>query len=155
MTNPQHRSWEVWQGGQFVGILLLTRITPKCDALLHFTFFDRNLVGKRRLILNFLHYCFSELGLHRISMEIPEFVGTLVSFCRRKLGFHYEGESRAEAHPAVSALGRGVTGQMQKPHLWVAQQGSRRERAHWHEGTWHDVICLRQTKDEYDAFVRR
>lgn len=153
LTSPENLTWEVWRGGDLVGILLLWRVSPKVDALFHFVFFDQNLVGKRTLLVKFLGYCFTELGFRRLTMEVPEFVRTLISFARRKLGFHFEGENRTVDHPAVQALGSGTTGRMQHPNLWVAQQGSRREGAHWHNGTWHDVICLRLTAEEYSAFI--
>jgi RimJ/RimL family protein N-acetyltransferase len=149
LTNPDHRTWEVWRGGDLVGILLLWRISLRVDALFHFVFFDRNLVGKRALLRNFLAYCFTDLGFVRLSMEVPEQVQTLISFARRKLGFKYEGEHRQEDHEAVKSLGVGTTGKLQEPARWVAQQGSRRERAHWHEGEWRDLVCLRLLRDEY------
>lgn len=151
LHDPLNRVWEVWRGGEFVGILLLWRISPGVDALCHFVFFDQQLVGKQKLLLAFLDHCYHDLGFRRISLEVPEFVGTLVSFARRKLGFHFEGEGRTTEHPEVQRL--AARGQMDRPNLWIAQQGSRREGCHWHRGVWHDVLCLRQTKEEFLAFV--
>lgn len=166
LTNPQHLTWEVWRGGELVGILLLWRIIPKVDALLHFVFFDRDLVGKVRLIRKFLRYCFEELGFQRISFEVPEtpappFVraqgfgkttrkarnNTLVSFARRKLSFRFEGEDAVKQHPLVAELERATGGS--GPQMWVAGVGSRRERAYWSEGRWIDVICLRLLAPEF------
>lgn len=166
LTNPQHLTWEVWRGGELVGILLLWRIIPKQDALLHFVFFDRDLVGKVRLLRKFLRYCFEDLGFQRISLEVPETPAplglrtseydkttrkarnnTMLSFVRRKLSFRFEGESAVKNHPLVADLKR-TTGNSD-PSMWVAGVGSRRERAHWLDGRWIDVICLRLTAPEF------
>lgn len=148
LHHPEHLPWEVWRDGELVGILLLRRITPKTDALLSFVFFDHNLVGKVGLLQRFLGYCFTDLGFQRISMEIPQDVEKLVSFARRKLAFRYEGESAVKNHPLIADLKR-ATGSSGNPHTWAASQGSRRERAHWREGVWLDLICLRLTASEY------
>lgn len=148
LTQPNHLTWEVWRGEELVGILLLWRITPKVDALFHFAFFDANLVGKTRLLRRFLRYCFEELGFQRISLEVPEDVKQLISFARRKLSFRFEGELAVKSHPLVANLER-ATGSSGNPHVWVASQGSRRERAHWRDGRWLDVICLRLTAPEF------
>lgn len=166
LTAPSNLTWEVWRGGELVGILLLWRIVPRVDALLHFVFFDRDLVGKVRLLRNFLRYCFEDLGFQRISFEVPETpapVGvkieghdkttrkarnnTLLSFVRRKLSFRFEGESAVKSHPLVAELKR-TTGNSE-PSMWVAGVGSRREQAYWSEGRWLDVICLRLTAPEF------
>lgn len=148
LTNPQHMVWEVWRDEELVGILLLWRIIPRVDALLHFVFFDRNLVGKVRLLRRFLRYCFTDLGFQRLSLEVPEDVEKLISFARRKLAFRYEGEDAIKSHPLVADLER-ATGSSGNPHTWVASVGSRRERAHWRSGTWHSVVCLRLTAPEF------
>lgn len=148
VTHPQHLVWEVWRGEELVGILLLHRITPKVDALLHFVFFDRNLVGKVRMLRRFLRTCFEELGFQRISMEVPEPVEKLVSFARRKLFFKYEGEQAVRSHPLIADLERAA-GSSANPHIWASRVGSRRERAYWRDGAWHDVICLRLTAPEF------
>lgn len=148
LTNPYHLTWEVWRGSELVGILLLWRITPKVDAVVHFVFFDRNLVGKVRLLRNFLRYCFEELGFQRLSMEVPEDVEKLISFARRKLAFRYEGEGAVQSHPLVADLERW-RGKDGKPHVWAASVGSRRERAHWRNGEWLDVVCLRLLAPEF------
>lgn len=159
LVNPGHLTWEVWRGSELVGILLLWRITPKVDALLHFVFFDRNLSGKVRLLRRFLRYCFTDLGFQRISLEIPEDVPTLVSFARRKLSFRFEGEDAFKQHPLVSEL-ESLTGSSGNPHVWWASVGSRRERTHWRDTSvgkrgkvfparWIDTICLRLTAPEF------
>jgi RimJ/RimL family protein N-acetyltransferase len=151
VTDPKHLAWEVWRGSDIVGIILLTDISPLVDARLHFAFFDHSLTSKTRLLRRFLAYCFGELRFQRITVQVPDFVEPLISFYRRKLGFRYEGEALAREHPAVAELGAHSTGKMQHPNVWVASRGSRRERAHWHQGAWHDVVCLRITAPEFET----
>lgn len=150
LTHPQHLAWEVWRGDSLVGIILLTDISPKVDARLHYLFFDRDLVGKTRLLRRFLRYCFDDLGFQRISMWVPEYVSSLVSFARRKLKFTYEGEAALRTHPTVLQWKQRSPGD--GTHVWMASQGSRRERAHFHNGEWCDVLCLRITGPEYRVF---
>ena len=147
LSHPQHLAWEVWRGEALVGILLLTDISPKVDARLHFLFFDRNLVGKVRLLRRFLRYCFDELGFQRITIWVPEYVGPLISFARRKLKFTYEGELALRTHPTVLRLNAQSPGD--RYHTWMASMASRRERSHWGNGAWHDTVCLRLTAPEF------
>ena len=156
--DPQNRVWEVWEGGYFVGLILLQRIQPRVDALLHFVFFDQNLINKRSLLLGFLGCCYhsDEFGFERISFEVPEFRSALVGFARRKLGFTFEGES--VVRQMVVQHGLRLKDPYRANHkesldVIVAGAGSRREAAHWHKGQWHDVLCLKQTKAEYDRFM--
>ena len=135
LTNPEHKIMEVWRGGDLVGLLLLTDISLGVDALCHFVFFDKSLVGKRGLILNWLDQCFEEFQLQRITLEVPETVEVLASFARRKLGFKYEGEDRDPALKHQDAVHH-------------AKQGSRKERAHYVNGEWRDVLRLRLLRDE-------
>lgn len=148
ITHPEHLTWEVWRGGAFVGIVMLWRITPKSDALLHFAFADRYLAGKAALLRRFCRYCFEDLGFQRLSMEVPEYVPTLVSFARRKLAFKFEGEGLDE-HPVERVYAEPSRVKVENPHLWIASRGSRRERAHWKAGEWFDLICLRLLASEY------
>lgn len=147
LQDPMNRVWEVYRGGEFVGVITLWRIAPQVDALLHFVFFDHKLAGKRQLLLSFLGHCFEDLNFRRISMEIPETVGTLVSFVRRKLGFRFEGEARTLDHYLVKRVRERK--EMPNPEEWIASHGSRREGAHWHDGEWRDVLCLRLTRDDF------
>lgn len=144
LTHPQHRIWEVWRGGELVGILTLTRIAFPVEAVLHFVFFDGNLTGKRRLLRQFITTCFRDLGFRRLVMQVPEPVETLIRFARVKLGFRFEGETAVGDHPALARLG------MDNPHVWVARQGSKKEQAHWHEGRWVDVVTLRLLASEWE-----
>lgn len=143
LTDPRHGVFEVWRGGDLVGILSLTGVVPGVDAILHFVFFDGNLVGKRRLLHQFIGKCFRDFGFQRLTMQVPEPVDPLIRFARVKLGFRYEGEDAIQAHPALPKLG------MENPHVWVARQGSRRQHAHWQDGRWHDLIQLRLLASEY------
>lgn len=158
LADPFNRVWEVWQGGKFVGLLILWRIQPKVDAVFHFIFFDQNLIGKRALILGFLGHLFADpdLGLRRVSMEVPTFKLALLSFARRKLGFTFEGE--AEVRKLVVQHGLRVKDPYRANHkesmdVVLASAGSRREAAHWHDGRWHDVLCLKLTAAEYERFM--
>jgi len=127
--------WECWREGELVGILLLTRVVPKIDALFHFLFFDSNLVGKRLLLKRFLkEYCFEELGFRRVSIEVPEHQHRYRDFCRRVLGFRYEGEGRPLDPSKSPDMGT---------QRWVAEQGSRRERAYCYKGKWLDLQLMR------------
>ena len=132
LMNPTHVVFEAWQDGSVVGIILLTRIVPHVDAVLTFVFTDKNLVGKRKLLTNFIRFCFDELGFHRLSMEVPE--GARVErFARKVLGFSLEGESR----PRNPELPKSLTDN------FVARQGSRREQCRWDGENWTDVVMLR------------
>jgi hypothetical protein len=154
--DPYNKVWEVWRGGQFVGLLLLWRIQDRVDAVVHFVFFDQNLIGKRGLILSFLGHCYHELGYQRLSIEVPEFKMAMLGFARRKLGFRFEGEQEVLKMVVQHQL------RLKDPYrsnhkesiaVVMAGAGSRREAAHWHEGKWYDVLCLRQTRSEYDRFM--
>ena len=145
LTDPDNLVWEVWRGGELVGILSLSRIVRGLDAVGHFAFFDRQLLGRRQLVLAMLRWAFSELDLQRLSVEIPDHLEPLIRFARTKLGFRYEGESLAEAHPVVGRLAEaGVNG----PGRWMARWGARRERAHFDGEQWHDVALLRLLREE-------
>lgn len=149
LTGPTNIVWEVWKESELAGVIVLTDIIPLVDARLHFAFFDHSLVGKTRLLQRFLAYCFTDLRFQRISVQVPEFFGTLLSYYRRKLHFKYEGELTAKAHPTVAQMRQRSPGD--EVHVWVAKSGSRRERAHWHKDKWHDVLCLRITAPEFQG----
>ena len=143
LVDQKNGVFEVWRGDKLVGILTLHGIVPGVEATLHFVFFDGNLIGRRSLIRQFIGKCFRDFGFRRLVMAIPEPVETLVRFAR-KLGFRYEGEMRLQHHAALPNLG------MEHPHVWVAKQGSRREQAHWQDGSWRDLIVLRLLASEYE-----
>lgn len=148
LTNAENYTWEVWRTKplEFVGLLLLTRVAPKLDAYAHFAFFDRQLVGKRPLVQTMLRWCFQQLELRRITVEIPEHLSPLIRFAR-KLGFRYEGEADASQHPITVKLGKlGVNAAGE----WIAKWGSRREQMHFDStsGQWRAVISLRLLREE-------
>lgn len=148
LTDPNAFNWEVWFHGTLVGILGVTRVAYGLDALAHLAFFDRQLLGRRQLVLTMMAWCFRELRLQRLSVEIPEHIPALIRFVRVKLGFRYEGEGLAAKHPEVRALTeRRING----PERWVAKFGARRERCHWDGTGWQDLITLRILKEEFDA----
>lgn len=147
LTDPRNRLWEVWDGENLVGVLYLGDIAPGVSATVHFVFLDRKLVGKRRVLLAWFGECFREWDLQRLGFLVPVNVDPLLHYARTKLGFRFEGERVVEGHPALTHLG------MENPHVWVAKQGSRRERAHWdaEKQVWQDVYTLRLLREEYEA----
>ena len=153
MTTQDDWRWEVWNGGTFAGMLLLSRISPKVDALFHFTLLPAKesgvtLTGSRKLMWNFLGYIFDQFQLQRISVEIPEHHSKLAHWFRHKLGFKYEGEQSIERLQKW----RGATIlDTQGAPAWIASQGSRREKAHWDGTKWADLTLLRMLKGEYDT----
>lgn len=177
VSNPLNLAWEVWREDQLVGVILLTDISPLVDARLHFAFFDHKLVSKTTLLNRFLAYCFHDLRFQRISVQVPEFFGTLLSYYQKKLKFRFEGETNLENHQMVGALDRvlamlsridvlptaelesvlrGLSGRgtpRKTAHVWMASRGSRREQAHWQEEEqkWCDVFCLRLLASEFDS----
>lgn len=149
LTDPKNRIWEVWHGSELVGMLYLGEIRPLISGLVHWTFLDRELRGKRDLLWTWFGDCFRQWEFQSLMVGVPEFVDTLLHYVRSKLGFHFQGESTVAGHPALAALG------MENPQVWVARQGSRRERAHWHakDARWADVYMLRLLRSEYDAIT--
>jgi hypothetical protein len=148
LTNPEHLVWEVWRGGDLCGVLTLSRITKGLDALAHLAFFDRQLIGRHKLVLTMIEWAFRELGLRRLSVEIPEHFPPLISFCRRKLGFRYEGERGIAASQLPIVLeAAGVN----NPDSYAAKLGSRREQAHFDGTVWRDIVCLRVLREEFDV----
>jgi hypothetical protein len=147
LTNPLHGTFEVWQGGEIVGILFLHSVVPGVEANLHFAFFDSNLVGKRTLLKQFIAKCFRDFGFRRLVIQFPEPYEKLIHFARSKLGFRYEGEAVVANHPSLASLG------MENAQVWVARQGSRREQAHWLHDRWVDVIRLRLLASEYEGHM--
>ena len=147
LTDSRNRLWEVWDGGNLVGVLYLGDIVPGVSATVHFVFLDRKLVGKRRTLLRWFGECFTAWDLQRLALYVPVTVEPLLHYARAKLGFRFEGERVVQGHPALGTLG------MENPHVWVARQGSRRERAHWddQQQVWQDVYTLRLLRDEYVA----
>lgn len=138
LTNPHNLVWATYDKTTLTGVVILTRVVPKVDALLHFFFTDANLAGKRKLLKNLIGHCFSDLGFNRLSMEVPE--GTrLERFARKVLQFKLEGESRARNSELPKCL----------DDVWVARQGSRRQEGYYNGTVWSDVALLRLLANEW------
>lgn len=151
LTDPNNLFWEVWRGSACIGILGLSRVNRDLDALGHFAFFDRQLVGRRTLVVKMMRWAFEQLRLRRLSVEIPDHLDPLIRFCRAKLGFRYEGETLAGRHPKVLGLEHE---RINGPARWVARWGSRREQLHCDAtGAWHDLVCLRILREEFDRMT--
>lgn len=159
LTHPEHIKHEIWMGGRLVGMILLSRVTPGVDCLLHFTLFGISLLAARSLLWNFLGtYCFGELGLQRVSFEVPEHVTTLAKFMRSRLCFRFEGELSLDRVPFaghivehLKAPAKAGRFHMADPEISLAKLGSRRESAHWDGTQWRDLLLLRLLKTEHVA----
>ena len=138
LTDVHNIVWTTYTDQTLTGLVILTRIQPHVDALLHFLFLDKDLAGKRKLLKNLIGHCFTDLGFNRLSMEVPEGV-RLERFARKVLGFRLEGETR----PRNPELPKSLTDN------WVARQGSRREAAYYNGETWSDVLLLRLLAREW------
>lgn len=148
LTDKRNRIWEVWSGATLVGMLYLGEIRPFVSGTIHFVFMDRELVGKTDLLHAWFRECFQIGDFQSLLVYAPEFIPTYLHYCRR-LGFRFQGEGRR--HPAMDKLG------MDNPHVWVAKQGSRREKAHWHaeKQEWQDVFVLRLTPSDLEAITAK
>lgn len=140
LSSPMNLVFEAWKDGAFCGILLLEQVIPFVDAKFHFLFTDHDLVGKRKLLVNFLGTCFTEMRFHRISMEVPDGL-KLEKFARKALGFRYEGEGRER----YAKLPKTFT------EDWLAKQGSRRTEAHFDGEVWRDIVLLRLLASDWQA----
>lgn len=138
LTDPGNIVYLTYNDLELTGIVIFTRVVPKVDALLHFLFLDKNLLGKRKLLQNLIGLAFTDLGFNRLSMEVPEGV-RLERFCRKALSFKLEGESR----PRNPDLPGSLTDN------WVAKQGSRREQSYFDGKEWKDVLLLRLLASEW------
>lgn len=146
--------WEIWRGGEFAGMLILDRLSPKVDALFHFTLFPGiPLFGLQKLLADFLGYAFQQFDLQRVSVEVPEHHPKLIRFFRQRLGFKYESELHLEGHSLVELMGgkdaRRLNLHMTEPVPWLARLGSRREHAHWDGQQYRDLILLRLLRSEH------
>lgn len=138
LVDPANMVWVTYSDHALTGVMWLSYIVPKVTALLHFTFLDRDLVSKRKLLKNLLSYCFTDLGLHRVSMEVPEGV-RLERFARKVLDFRLEGEIRNRNPELPKCLSND----------WVARQGSRREQSYFDGEKWTDILLLRLLASEW------
>lgn len=142
LTAPDSFAWEVWHHDRLCGIMLLTDIQMGLDAKAHLAFFDRNLFGRTKLMQRVIGQAFERFHLERLTVEIPEHLGALIDFARRKLHFRYEGEPKAQ----LEGFARSRS---------LASWGSRREHSYRDGDIWRDRIILRLLRSEYEDFLTR
>ena len=130
--------WEVWRGGDLVGILLVNELVPFQDGRCHFLFFDNSLADKFQLCFNLMGWCFDHVPVEVLRVEIPTYARALLKFVRR-LGFRYEAEGRKFSWPQD---GKPLSAD-------EAKLGSRKHRAITYKGEPCDVLLLSVTADEY------
>ncbi len=140
LTAEEHVVWTTYNKATLTGCVILTRVVPKVDALMHFLFLDKDLASKRKLLGGIITTCFRDMGFHRLSMEVPEGV-RLERFARKALGFRLEGEIR-DRHPE---LPKSLSDN------WVAKQGSRREQSYYNGKVWTDIALVRLLAGEWDG----
>ena len=159
LVDANNVAWTTYTDRDLTGCVILTRIVPRVNALLYFFFLDKDLAAKRKLLHNLLGYCFGELGLNRLSLEVPDKVlcvkvkgggkapvalGTrLERFARRSLGFRLEGEIRKRNPELPISIS----------DEWVARQGSRIEQAYFDGERWYDIMRLRLLASEWVGTV--
>lgn len=151
LTSPDNRIWEVWRGGEMCGLLLLTNIIPMVDAQVHFTFMDRNLIGKTRLIVNWMRDCVAMFDFQRLTAEVPEYEPRLRKFYRNKLGFRYEGEGSVKDRMTRWLGHMKPEAALEQMAVEFADLSSRRERSiRGRSGPdeWKDLIRLRVLRGE-------
>lgn len=136
--------WEVYNGRELVGILLLNGVRLRMDARCHFVFFDRKLKDKQDICLSTMAWAFKHLEVHRLSIEIPTYAMALVNFARKYLGFRYEAEARQFSWPKNAS----------RLSAKKAELGSRKHQYTYWKRQWHDVLLLSVTRREFDDFVR-
>jgi RimJ/RimL family protein N-acetyltransferase len=139
LSDPGHVIWTTYDDLRLTGVVILTRVIPQVDALLHFFFIDKNLASKRKLLRNLITHCFVDLGFNRLSLEVPEGKG-LERFARKALGFRLEGEIR-DRNPG---LPKSISDR------WVARQGARREQSYFDGTAWKDIVLLRILASEWN-----
>ena len=76
-----------------VGILMMTSIIPRYDAMAHFTFWDSRGKGREPLIWAMMWLWVQEFKLHRLSVEVPGHQSGVIRMIKR-LGFTHEGIKR-------------------------------------------------------------
>lgn len=82
--------WEVWRTPEnvdFCGILRLSEVEPGCNAKAHFMFFDRKLKDKIPLLQAWKSWVADNLGLRRVTIEVPSNAFALAKTAVRYLGF--------------------------------------------------------------------
>lgn len=138
LESPANIIYTTYTDKVLTGVVILTRIVPRVDALLHFMFLDKDLVSKRKLLNNIIGVAFTDFGFNRLSMEVPEGV-RLERFARKVLNFRLEGENR----PRNPEMPKSLTDN------WVSRQGSRREGSYFDGTAWKDIVLLRLLASEW------
>ena len=85
-----------WVIDDFVGVMYLNGIGDT-GALAHITFFDRRFRGRQKLIKGMLRHVFDTYKLHRISVQLPGYVGLSTMKFVSGMGFKLEGKLREAA----------------------------------------------------------
>jgi len=75
------------------GILYLTNVIPGLSALAHIVYWDKRLGGREAFTLDCLRWGFTNIGLKKVNVWMPEFAKAAIHFAR-KLGFQFEGKVR-------------------------------------------------------------
>lgn len=75
------------------GLLMMTRVIPRFDALAHFNLWDSNVRGKEVIFWRMMQLWMDEFKLHRLTVETPVFMRGLLRMIER-LGFKREGTRR-------------------------------------------------------------
>ena len=138
--------WEVYavsedNPAEITGIMVLNVIDYYIDARCHFIFFDHKLASKRQLCLEAMQWAFNTYEVHALRIEIPTYAHALIGWARRKLGFRYEAEARPLSWPKDA---KQLTAKQ-------SELGSRRYQATLYEDSWHDVLTLSVTREEFEA----
>ena len=81
--------WEV----DDVGILYLTHIVPGLSATAHFSFWDRRLRGREKLIYEMIKLAFEHYGFQRIETRVALYANPVLGAVER-IGFVKEGRAR-------------------------------------------------------------
>lgn len=155
LTSGNHVIFEVWKGGEMVGLLCLSRVIHGVDGIAHFSFWGTSFFVGRHIVQNFLGWAFETFHLQRISMEVPANADRLLRVIRRQFNFRFEGEDDPHLGELAVALvksrpkGIGSAGDVPAARQWLAKFGSRREKSHWTGSTYTDVYLLRLLREDY------
>lgn len=76
------------------GIVLLDNIVPDLRGEIHFSFFDRKLEGKEKVMKDILLWFMWTYRLKRIETFIPSYAKAVQRFLEKKLSFKHEGTMR-------------------------------------------------------------
>lgn len=85
-----------WVIDDFVGVFYMTNIMDT-EALVHYTFFDGAIRGRRGLTMEMIRYVFRKFGFWRLNVEIPLYANKKAIDFTCSLGFRKEGRKRKAA----------------------------------------------------------